>query len=167
MVDLLRLSAFVEILQEHFVAFSTTPSFLESFPYNFRVPQADSVSAARPARILVAEDEELILAVFQAILKKAGFEVISASNGIQAASLFDGSPNNFDLVITDLSLPGLDGEALAAHVRKTRPDMKLIFATGNITQAPQQAAEQYKAVFLAKPFGFEELVTTVNKALQS
>lgn len=128
--------------------------------------QAGTLTASRPARILVAEDEELILAVFQAILKKAGFEVVAASNGVQAASIFDGD-SNFDLVITDLALPGLDGTALATHIRKARPDMKIIFSTGNITHAPQQAAEQFNATFLPKPFGFEELVTTVNKALQS
>ena len=131
------------------------------------MPEPTTSQNNRPARILVAEDEELILAVFQAILKKAGFEVTSASNGIQAASLFDASPDSFDLLITDLSLPGLDGEALAAHVRKTRPAMRIIFSTGNITHAPQKAAEQFNATFLPKPFGFEELVTTVNKALQS
>lgn len=130
-------------------------------------PTSAPQQSNRPARILVAEDEELILAVFQAILKKSGFDVVSASNGIQAVSLFDATPNDFDLVITDLSLPGLSGEALAAHIRKTRPELKIIFATGNITQAPQQAAQQYKATFLPKPFGFEELVATVNKALQS
>lgn len=127
--------------------------------------QSGTVTASRPARILVAEDEELILAVFQAILKKAGFEVVAASTGIQAVSIFD-ADQNFDLVITDLALPGLDGVGLATHIRKARPDMKIIFSTGNITQAPQQAAQQYKATFLPKPFGFEELVTTVNKALQ-
>jgi two-component system, cell cycle sensor histidine kinase and response regulator CckA len=130
------------------------------------VSQAGTLTASRAARILVAEDEELILAVFQAILKKAGFEVVAASNGIQAASIFD-SDGKFDLVITDLALPGLDGTALAAHIRKTRPEMKIIFSTGNITHAPQQAAEQFKATFLPKPFGFEELVTTVNNALES
>jgi two-component system, cell cycle sensor histidine kinase and response regulator CckA len=140
--------------------------FLTIHQYNARVSQPAPVTATRPARILVAEDEELILAVFQAILKKAGFEVIAASNGIQAASIFDAEANTFDLVITDLSLPGLDGTGLAAHIRKARPDMRIIFSTGNITHAPQQAAEQFKATFLPKPFGFEELVTTVNKALQ-
>ena len=139
---------------------------MEAFANKPAVPDPIT-SQNRPARILVAEDEELILAVFQAILKKAGFEVTSASNGIQAASLFDASPDNFDLLITDLALPGLDGEALATHIRKARPNMRIIFSTGNITHAPQKAAEQFNATFLPKPFGFEELVTTVNKALQS
>src|SRR5207253_594317 len=130
------------------------------------VSQSEALSATRPARILVAEDEELILAVFQAILKKAGFEVVCASNGVQAASLFDEGKDRFDLLITDLSLPGLDGEALAEHVRKSRPDIGIIFSTGSITNAPQQAADKYKALFLPKPFGFEELVTIVNKAIQ-
>jgi len=131
------------------------------------VPDPTTTQSNHTARILVAEDEELILAVFQAILKKAGFHVTSASNGIQAAALFDAAPNDFDLLITDLSLPGIAGEGLAAHVRKTRPNMRIIFSTGNITQAPQQAAEQFRALFLPKPFGFEELVNTVNKALKS
>ena len=127
---------------------------------------AESSQPTRPAKILVAEDEELIQALFLGILKKAGFDVVCATDGSQAAAIFDSAPESFDLLITDLSLPGLAGEALAAHVRKARPDIKLIFSTGNITQAPQQAVNSFKgAMFLPKPFGFEDLVVIVNKAL--
>jgi DNA-binding NtrC family response regulator len=61
----------------------------------------------------------------------------------------------------------MNGEALAAHVRNARPDIKLIFSTGSITDEPQKAIQRFNgAIFLPKPFGFEELVTIVNKALQ-
>jgi DNA-binding NtrC family response regulator len=127
---------------------------------------SDTLQTPRPARILVAEDEELIQAVFHGILTKAGFQVICTGDGTEAAAIFDKEPNAFDLLITDLSLPGISGEALAAHIRKARPDLKLIFSTGNITQAPQQAVNHFKgAMFLPKPFGFEDLVAIVNKAL--
>jgi two-component system cell cycle sensor histidine kinase/response regulator CckA len=121
----------------------------------------------RVPKILVAEDEELVLALFQAILKKAGFDLVCASTGNQAASFFDAAHDTFDLLITDLSLPGMNGETLAAHVRNARPDIKLIFSTGSITDEPQKAIQRFNgAIFLPKPFGFEELVTIVNKALE-
>jgi CheY-like chemotaxis protein len=127
--------------------------------------QPGSTTAPR-RRILVAEDEELILRVFEAILGKAGFEVVSAENGNRAVSLFDAESESIDLVITDLSLPGLTGELLAAHVRKTRPNLPIIFSTGNITDAPNKAVESFPgALFLPKPFGFEDLTTIVNQAL--
>jgi CheY-like chemotaxis protein len=132
------------------------------------VSQSDSTESKRPAKILVAEDEELVLALFQAILKKAGFDLVCASTGNQAASMFDAEPDAFALLITDLSLPGMTGQALAEHVRKARPDIKIIFSTGSITDAPQEAVAKFKgSIFLAKPFGYEELVTIVNQALQN
>jgi DNA-binding response OmpR family regulator len=128
----------------------------------------NSVEGDRRARILVAEDEELVLALFKAILGKAGFDVVCASNGADAASHFDGGGNSFDLLITDLSLPGMAGEALAARARQADPNIKVIFSTGSITSAPEQAVAGCKgAIFLPKPFGFEELVTVVNTALRS
>jgi DNA-binding response OmpR family regulator len=127
----------------------------------------NSLTANRPARILVAEDEELVLALFKSILGKAGHNVVGVADGAQAAALFDDAQNAFDLLITDLSLPGLNGEALAARAREARPEIKVIFSTGNITQAPQKAVERCKgAVFLPKPFAFEELVTIVHSTLQ-
>lgn len=128
--------------------------------------QAAPADLKRSAKILVAEDEELVLALFQAILKKAGHDVVCTASGTEAVSAFDAQPGAFDLVITDLSLPGVNGDAVAAHVRKCKPDIKIIFSTGSITDAPKQAVEQFKgAMFLPKPFGFEELVEAVNKAL--
>jgi two-component system cell cycle sensor histidine kinase/response regulator CckA len=119
------------------------------------------------ARILVVEDEELVLALFQAILKKAGYDVVCASSGAQAVTMFDADHGSFDLLITDLALPGMTGQALAAHARKARPDIKLIFSTGAITDAPKKAVEEFNgSMFLPKPFGFEELVEIVNKALK-
>ena len=128
----------------------------------------NNVEATRRAKILVAEDEELVLALFKAILAKAGFEVVCAANGADAASHFENGQNTFDLLITDLSLPGMTGETLAARARQADPNIKVIFSTGSITNAPQEAVANCKgAIFLPKPFGFEELVTVVNKALQS
>ncbi len=142
-------------------------AFLDASPYNSdSMSQSDSTSTPRRRRILVAEDEELILRVFEAILGKAGFDVLSAENGNRAVSIFDADPESVDLVITDLSLPGLTGEALAAHVRKTRPNLPIIFSTGNITDAPNKAVESFQgALFLPKPFGFDDLTTIVNQAL--
>jgi len=145
-----------------------SPRFAEDFwVKTVAVPVSSTSEPNRIAKILVAEDEELVLALFQAILKKAGFDLVCASTGNQAAAFFDAAQDSFDLVITDLSLPGMNGEALAAHVRKARPDIKIIFSTGNITDEPHQAVQRFNgAIFLPKPFGFEELVAIVNKALQ-
>jgi len=61
----------------------------------------------------------------------------------------------------------LSGQALATHVRKARPDIKIIFSTGSITDAPQEAVALFKgSIFLPKPFGYEDLVKVVNDALR-
>jgi two-component system cell cycle sensor histidine kinase/response regulator CckA len=127
---------------------------------------SEPVRPGHPHKILVAEDEDLILRIFEGILKKAGFEVVGAEDGNKAAAIFDADPEGIDLVITDMALPGIPGDALAAHIRKSRPEMKIIFSSGCITDAPNRAIDELQnAMFLPKPFSFEELVAVVKKAL--
>ncbi len=93
--------------------------------YSVEKPQSKK---AKPRRILLAEDELSVRTVTTEQLTSDGHEVVAAENGSAALSLFDKS--DFDLVITDLAMPGMAGDKLADHIKEKKPEMKIILLTG-------------------------------------
>jgi two-component system cell cycle sensor histidine kinase/response regulator CckA len=117
--------------------------------------------------ILVVDDEVLIRDVVAATLARAGYRIVKATDGIEGANVFAREFDRIDLLVTDISMPGMLGTDLARFARKIRPDIKVIFASGNIL-AEEPSPETYiaGAIFLHKPFTSEELVATVAETLK-
>jgi two-component system, cell cycle sensor histidine kinase and response regulator CckA len=116
--------------------------------------------------ILVVEDDELIRGCIVAPLTRAGYEVLSAGNGAEGARVFERHSEALDLLVTDISMPGMLGTDLARFARKIRPDIKVIFASGSVhleETNPQTYIQG--SVFLSKPFTIEELLRTVKEVL--
>jgi CheY-like chemotaxis protein len=82
------------------------------------------------ATILLAEDSPETLATLAAFLENAGAEVAPCENPFDAAEAIEDDPDAWDLLITDLEMPGLDGAALAARARKAAPSLPMILCTG-------------------------------------
>ena len=82
------------------------------------------------ATILVAEDEKAIRSLISIALTAAGHEVLTAVNGLEAATLFRSFPASVDLVITDLQMPVMDGYELVRLIQQDRPGAKIICMTG-------------------------------------
>ena len=80
-------------------------------------------------RVLMAEDEPLAAEVIEEGLVEAGFEVIAANDG-QAALDLAANGAGFDLLLTDLKMPRLDGKELIARLRAERPDLPVVVMTG-------------------------------------
>lgn len=80
-------------------------------------------------RVLMAEDEPLAAEVIQEGLVEAGFEVLAANDGQEAFDLA-ASGAGFDLLLTDLKMPRLDGKELIAKLRARRPDLPVVVMTG-------------------------------------
>jgi signal transduction histidine kinase len=118
-----------------------------------------------PARILVIEDNELNRRLFQEALSLAGHEVGTAAAGGDGLSLF--TRGAFDLVVTDLSMPGMSGWEVARGVKQARPDVPVILLSG---WAVQQEEAEIKAAgvdhILPKPCSLETLRDMVKTALQ-
>lgn len=117
-------------------------------------------SARSSARVLVVDDEAAILKLISAILRRAGFDVATAERGADAWQYLDQSPDEIDLVLTDVMMPDLSGTALAAKCRAKRPDLPILFMTGfrNLVDLPGPT--------LTKPFAAAALVESVRHALQ-
>jgi len=117
-------------------------------------------------RILVAEDNKITQNVVSRFLEFLGFEVALAGNGIEALAVFiEGS---FDLVLTDLQMPVMDGLSLARHVKERSPNTPILLMTGSDSGTVQKKVERgpFDSV-LFKPFRLRDLQRTVQGALAS
>src|SRR5690348_15251847 len=91
-----------------------------------------SSTAAPGARILVVDDEEDIVELLTRNLRRAGYDVRTASDGLAAWEAFEKDP--VDLVITDLKMPRLDGEQFAKRIKERAPLTPVVVLTGHGTQ---------------------------------
>ena len=112
-------------------------------------------------RILLAEDDESMRAYLARALERSGYEVVSVSTGAQAVPHIDS--DRFDLLLTDIVMPEMDGIELAQHAAAVAPDMRIMFITGfaAVTLKAGKAVPQAKV--LSKPFHLRDLVLEVER----
>jgi two-component system cell cycle sensor histidine kinase/response regulator CckA len=115
-------------------------------------------------RILIVEDEDMVRAVAERALVRQGYVVETASDGEQALQLFaDGK--RYDLVISDVVMPHLDGPSMAQQLRKTYGDVRLLFISGYAEEQLRQTISLDNVAFLAKPFSVQQIAEAVQDAL--
>jgi DNA-binding NtrC family response regulator len=117
----------------------------------------------RKTSILVLDDEPIVLKRLRPALEKAGYEVEVFSRSSEASERIKGK--NFDIVITDLKMPGLDGMKFLTMVKDRSPKTEVVVITGFATMETAKESFQ-KGVFdfLAKPFQLGEIREIVEKA---
>jgi CheY-like chemotaxis protein len=114
----------------------------------------------------VADDDKSIQKVVSKFLGFMGFEVALAGNGIEALAAF--LESSFDLVLTDLQMPAMDGLSLARHIKARSPSTPVILLTGSDRQTVRKQAERAPVdSIIFKPFRLKDLRSTVNGALAS
>lgn len=113
--------------------------------------------------VLLVEDEAMLVLGAEDALIEAGFEIFSALNGTAAIAEFDSAPDHFACLVTDIRLGGeIDGWAVARHAREKRPDLPVVYMTGNA--AAQWATEGVEgSILLNKPFPIAHLASAVTK----
>lgn len=115
--------------------------------------------------ILLVDDEEFILDTAAETLQESGFNVLTAENGRAAIDLFEERSSEIDLVITDLMMPEVDGLETIREIKKRRPDVPIIAASGMAIDRSQEAIDAGAAFFVSKPFTAEKLLSAINDAL--
>lgn len=111
--------------------------------------------------ILVIDDEKGILSVIREVLTKCGHRVEIAQNGYEGIQKFD--DDNFDIVITDMRMPGLDGKGVVKHIRKSQN--KSIPVIG-ISGTPWLLQNNGFDLILPKPFPLKELIDSVSRLIR-
>lgn len=125
-------------------------------------------AAAPPSRILVVDDEESIVDVLAEVLSMAGHRVDVARNGVEALEMMGGV--SFDLVISDLKMPGMGGQELFDRVRERYPEMagRMIFSTGDtVSRQTNEFLKRAGARCLQKPFEISEIKRVVEEILSA
>lgn len=120
------------------------------------------------SRILIIDDEQPVRSVFRRALERAGHEVSEAGDG--QAGLKQIAQSSFDLVVTDIVMPTMEGVEFIFQVHREQPDLKVIAMSGGGRVAPKAYLDMARAAgavgVLAKPFTIEALLAAVDAALK-
>jgi signal transduction histidine kinase/ActR/RegA family two-component response regulator len=119
---------------------------------------------AAPLRLLVVDDEEVLCEVLADFLTSVGHVVETARDGRKALEIAKGK--DFDVILTDLKMPGLDGQGLYEQLTKVKPQMapRFIFSTGDLANARTQSFFQKTGcLYLSKPFKLEAVLATIDQ----
>ena len=117
--------------------------------------------------ILLVEDEEMVRTSVTRILKRQNYNVLAAENGEEAIELFNNATVPINLVLTDVIMTGITGEALADLIHGSHPTMPVLFMSGYTEDAFSRTHQlKESASFLPKPFSADELLLAISKSLR-
>lgn len=116
-------------------------------------------------KILLAEDDESMRHYLARALEKVGYTVQAVDRGTAALPLLEKEP--FDLLLTDIVMPEMDGIELAQRAAEIAPDMRVMFITGFAAVALKAGKAAPSAKVLSKPFHLRDLVAEVDRLFQS
>ena len=120
-----------------------------------------------PVKILLVEDEPPLLQLIDRYLRRLGFEVETHLKSVDALRNFEAAPDGYRVVIADLSLPDMPGDALLARMLEIRPNLPILVCSGSpffIENLPPSLRRQ--VAFLQKPFVPKMLADSVQKLLK-
>ena len=127
-------------------------------------PSPGSALPATPIRVLLVEDEEMVRSVARRVLEQHHMQVVEAENASVALTIFNQRPADFDVVVSDVVMPGMSGPALIELLLLTRPDLKVLYMSGYANDAlVNHSVIERGFVFLQKPFAPLELVRKVRE----
>jgi len=141
------------------------------------LPVAAAIESSAPPRsaadlprgsekILFVDDEPAIVSLQKDVLCRLGYTVTSLDSSLEALGAFRAAPDAFDLVITDMTMPGLTGDRLAAEIRRIRPDMPIIVCTGfSDKMGGDDSAGRLHDRCLMKPIGSSTMATVIRQIL--
>ena len=112
-------------------------------------------------RILLAEDEEAMRTYLSRALEKAGYAVDSVDCGTAALPLLE--TGEYDLLLSDIVMPEMDGIELAQRCNEMSPETRVMFITGFAAVSLKASADQPQAKVLSKPFHLRDLVLEVDR----
>ena len=148
-----------------------------SFTIYLPVHRADAGAPAVPATptkpkksqwgtgtILLVEDEDMVRAVAERALTRAGYSVVTAAQGEEGLERFAGM-EKIDLIVSDVVMPTMDGPAMVRAMRAKRPALPVLFMSGYAEEQLRQSIDIADVAFLPKPFSVAQLTEAVSAAL--
>lgn len=126
----------------------------------------ETPSPGRGEHILLVDDESVLLRTVKLMLERLGYQVEAFQNPLEALAQFTATPDRFDLVMTDLTMPEMDGQILAKKLLAIRPSLPIIICSGYTDRIAAETLEHLKtARALSKPVDGKGLATALRSAL--
>ncbi|MDQ6940320.1 MAG: response regulator [Verrucomicrobiota bacterium] len=117
-------------------------------------------------RIMVVDDEKMLLILTSEFLREAGYDVVTAQSGFECLDQFRLNGRKFDLVLLDLNMPLMDGEETFQRLRALQPDVRVMLCTGYIQQERlNHMLQSGLRGFVQKPLGPREYLASVESVL--
>ena len=138
------------------------PAILNEKSNNY---QHGSIYSKEMSTILFVDDEKDILDIYRDLLEGYGYNIYVASNGKSALKTFIENKENIDIVITDVTMPYMDGVDLIKSIIKIRDDIKMLLCTGNSLEEKlknNQLIKDYKIEIIQKPIRIETLIAAIE-----
>ena len=118
-------------------------------------------------KVLLVDDEKMVLEVGKAILQRLGNEVITAASGEEALDRFGQHRESIGCVVLDLTMPGMDGQATFKRLRELCPGLPIIIASGlAVDQVTGQFGDMQPSAIIQKPYQIADLSTKIQSLLK-
>ena len=131
-------------------------------------PQSSGVSHVGHETVLVVEDDPSVREFFATVLRTRGYNVLAAAGGLEALRAASAHAGPIHVLLTDVVMPGVRGDALAAAIRDQRPDIAVIFTSGMGAGAGEPGSfADGSALFLQKPCRSADLAAKIREALDA
>ncbi len=125
-----------------------------------------SIPRGEGETVLVVEDDTATREALQYLLESQNYNVYTAQDGIEALKLYDQTGKHFDLVVSDIVMPGMGGLMLYSVLREREPNLRMLFITGHPLELENQTLlEESRLNWLQKPFSMQEFISAIRLAL--
>jgi len=127
--------------------------------------QEDNVMPGGSERILFVDDEPTVVEMGTEALERLGYRVTPSADGVDALDLVRSAPGEFDLIITDFTMPKMTGLDFTREVRRILPEMPILLSTGFSEKITRDRFKELEVELLMKPYGMKELAEAVRMVL--
>lgn len=118
-------------------------------------------------KLLLVEDEDMVRAVAERALVRAGYTVTTASDGEEGLGIVANGDTQFDLIVSDVVMPAMDGPAMARAIRNVRAHVPILFMSGYAEEQLRNAIDIENMYFIPKPFSVQQINAKVAEVLSA
>lgn len=128
------------------------------------MPEATQTGGGK--RVLVVDDEDLTRQTITRMLEAGGFTVVTATNGAEALEYLSKRSADVDIVLSDVTMPEMNGIDLSYHIRDRYPRMPVAIVSGDVSELEKSIIGRADVPFIKKPFHAESLYSAVREAIR-
>lgn len=138
-------------------------------PVDIRPDEAEDTKASEwsgGGNLLLVEDEDMVRAVAERALTRAGYQVTTASDGEEGLAAIANGDTEFDLIVSDVVMPAMDGPAMARAIRRVKPKIPILFMSGYAEEQLRNDIDIDNMHFIPKPFSVQQINGKVSEVLR-